>query len=171
MTISWPSAALADDEQAAHGSCGELGVDLWGLSNHLHHRDADYNDRNIGAGLRCYERPDWRLLGRSQDNRTFLQIDALVDSHRGLLVPVSLGAEYLLRDLPDGCKLFAEGALTFSYYGSPTTSASGFRWGPVPGLVFGCGRVKANMMFVPSPSREVLAAIAASVTITLKKKT
>jgi len=169
-TMSWPSAALADDEQAqAHSLCGQWGVNLWGLSSHLNHGDFHYDDMNLGAGLRCYGRPGWRVLGKNQDNQLFFQVDALVDSHRGFLFPASLGAEYELRSFSGTCKLFAEGALTFSYYGNPTANAAQFRWGPVPGLAFGCGRAKANVMFVPSPSHEVLAAIAASMTISLKK--
>jgi hypothetical protein len=163
------SAVLADEPTEGHHLCRDLGVDVWGLSYHLNHHDFHYNDTNLGGGLRCYERPDWRVLGRRKDTQLFVQADALVDSHRGILFPVSVGVETRVANVSNTFTLFAEGALTLAYYGrAASDGASQLRWGPVPALVLGCGRAKINGMFVPSPSREVLAAVAASLTISLK---
>jgi hypothetical protein len=169
-TLCWPSAALADGEPTRGGGlCNEFGVTLWGLSNHLKHHDFDYHDKNYGAGLRCYGRPGWRALGSRDDTQLFFQLDALADSRSGLLFPVSLGVEHHVADISVACQVFAEGALTLAYYGHATLNGAQFRWGPVPALTVGCGRARVNAMFVPSPTHDVLSAIAASGTIFLKK--
>ena len=91
--------------------------------------------------------------------------DALLNSNRGLLLPLSVGAEWELGQLSTRCKLFAVGALTVAYYTNPTKSVNEVRVGPVPGLAFGCGHVKVNSMAVLSPSSQPLVAIAASMTV------
>ena len=96
-----------------------------------------------------------------------MQIDALLNSHRGLLIPVSIGAEYKLTTLPGGCKLLFVGAFTVAYYQTPG-KASDVKWGPVPGVAAGCGRFKPSVIFVPSTSGQIVAAIAASMTIVFK---
>src|SRR4030095_3039067 len=96
-------------------------------------------------------RPGWRVLGSRDDAQFFLQLDALVDSHGGFLFPASLGVERHVADLSAACAVFAEGAVTFAYYGHATVNGAQFRWGPVPALALGCGRARINVMFVPTP--------------------
>jgi hypothetical protein len=164
IILSAPSVACADEPGGR--LCGTWGIDAWGLSYHVDHA-IHYNDANWGLGVRCYARPEWRIFGKSSDNKALLQIDALLNSHRGLLIPVSIGAEYKLTTLPGGCKLFFVGAFTVAYYQTPG-KASDVKWGPVPGVAAGCGRFKPNVIFVPSTSGQIVAAIAASMTIVFK---
>ena len=159
-----PSVALADD--ADKRLCGEWGIIVWGLSVHLDDR-ADYNNVNWGAGLRCYARPPWKPLGTDRRNRIFLQADALLNSHRGLLLPLSAGAEYRVGSLTTDCGFLLVGALTVAYYDNARTNRRQVKWGPVPGVGVRCGKkIGANVAFVPATSRQVVAAITASLTIT-----
>ncbi len=130
------------------------GLSLWGLSYHVN-RSVDYNEDNWGLGVRYYFKPD----------RLFLEFDALRNSNRGLVLPLSLGAEFKIAPLPAGCKLFAVAALVAAYYQYPNRNKTDFKIGPVPGVTIGCGHVKGNLMAVLRKSSEPLAALTASLTI------
>jgi hypothetical protein len=148
VVLALPSAVQAGDER--------WGVTLWGLSYHVD-RSVDYNEDNWGLGLRYYLKPE----------RFFLEVDALRNSNRGLVLPVSAGAEFRIAPLPAECKLFAVGALTVAYYQYPNRNTTDVKFGPVPGVAVGCGRFKGNVMAVLRKSSEPLAAITASLTIGL----
>jgi len=141
-----PSAARAEDER--------WGIAVWGLSYHVD-RSVDYNEDNWGLGVRYYLKPD----------RWFVEADALRNSNRGLVLPLSLGLEFRIAPLPAGCGLSAVAALTAAYYQYPSQHRTDFKIGPVPGVAIGCGRVKGNIMAVLRKDSEPLAAITASVTI------
>ena len=130
------------------------GLSLWGLSYHVD-RSVDYNEDNWGLGVRYYLKP----------NRFFLEFDALRNSNRGLVLPLSAGAEFRIAPLPAGCRLSAVAALTLAYYRYPDRDLTDIKFGPVPGVSIGCGRVKANIMAVLRKSSEPLAALTASITI------
>lgn len=139
---------------AAHAGEGRWGVSLWGLSYHVD-RSVDYDEHNWGLGLRYYFKPD----------KYFVEADALRDSNRGLVVPLSAGAEFRMAALPAGCRLFGVAALTAAYYQFGNTGTSVIKFGPVPGVSIGCGHVKTNVMAVLRKSSEPLAALTASLTI------
>ena len=84
-----PASARADDGNDR--LCGAWAINVWGLSYHIK-ENSDYSDANVGVGIRCYARPDWPLFGKSRDNRLLLQLDALRNSHKGLILPASIGA-------------------------------------------------------------------------------
>jgi hypothetical protein len=130
------------------------GLSLWGVSYHVD-RSIDYNEDNWGLGVRYYFKPD----------RLFFEADALRNSNRGLVLPVSLGAEFRIAPLPAGCTLSGVVALTAAYYEYRNRNTAEFKVGPVPGVTVGCGRVKANVIAVLRKSSEPLAALTASVTI------
>ena len=130
------------------------GINLWGLSYHVD-RSVDYDEHNWGLGVRYYFKPD----------RFFVEVDALRDSNRGLVLPVSAGAEFKIAPLPAGCKLSAVAALTAAYYQFGNTNTSVVKYGPVPGVAIGCGRARVNIMAVLRKSSEPLAALTASLTI------
>jgi len=118
-------------------------------------RSVDYNERNWGLGLRYYLKPE----------RFFVEADALRNSNRGLVLPVSAGAEFRIAPLPASCRLLGVGALTLAYYQYPNRNTTDIKFGPVPGVSVGCGHVKANLMAVLRKSSEPLAALTASLTI------
>lgn len=145
--------------------CSTVGLNVWGLSYHPD-KAIEYKGRNWGVGVRCYARPAWSMLGESADNQTFLQFDALRNSHGGLVIPASFGVEYNLATMGQTCKLLFLGALAVAYYETPDKArVKNLRVGPVPGLALGCGTFKPTLVFVPSASRQMLAAIAASMTV------
>jgi len=146
FAIALPSSVHADELR--------WGVSIWGLSYHVN-RSVDYNEDNWGLGVRYYFKPD----------RLFLEADALRNSNRGLVLPVSLGVEFRVLPLPAGCKLSGVVALTAAYYQYPNQNRTDFKIGPVPGVSIGCGRVKGNIIAVLRKSSEPLAALTASVTI------
>lgn len=146
FAIVLPSSAFADDER--------WGVSIWGLSYHVN-RSVDYNEDNWGLGVRYYPKP----------NRFFLELDALRNSNRGLVVPLSAGAEFKIAPLPAGCKLSAVPALALAYYRYPQRNLTEIKFGPVPGVTIGCGRVKTNVIAVLRKSSEPLAALTVSLTI------
>ncbi len=131
-----------------------MGLAIWGLSYHVD-RSVDYNEDNLGLGLRYYLKPE----------RWFVEVDALRDSNRGLVVPASVGLEFGLARLPAGCQLSGVVAGTVAYYQFANTNSSVIKYGPVPGVGIGCGRVKTNIMAVLRKSSEPLAALTASLTI------
>jgi hypothetical protein len=148
LLLALPGAARADaDDQ-------RWGVSLWGVSYHVN-RSVDYNEDNWGLGVRYYFKP----------NRLFVEADALRNSNRGLVLPVSLGVEFRIAPLPAGCKLLGVAALTAAYYQYPNQNRTEVKMGPVPGLTVGCGRVKANVIAVLRKSSEPLAALTASLTL------
>ena len=146
FAIALPSSAFAGDQR--------WGVSLWGLSYHVD-RSVDYNEDNWGLGVRYYLKPD----------RFFFELDALRNSNRGLVVPLSAGAEFRIAPLPAGCTLSAVAALALAYYRYPDRNLTEIKFGPVPGVTIGCGRVKTNVIAVLRKSSEPLAALTASVTI------
>ena len=130
-------------------------MNIWGLSYHVN-RSADYNEDNWGLGGRYYVKPA----------RLFVEADALRNSNRGLVVPVSLGLEFQVAPLPAGCRLSGVVALTAAYYQYPNFGTTDFKIGPVPGVTVGCGRVKANLIAIlRKSSSSPLAALTASLTI------
>jgi hypothetical protein len=138
----------------ANAGDGSWGIAIWGLSYHVN-RSVDYDEDNWGLGLRYYFKPD----------RYFVEVDALRNSNRGLVLPLSAGAEFRVAPLPAGCKLFAVAAVTLAYYQYPNRNATDIKFGPVPGAAIGCGHVKGNVMAVLRKSSEPLAAVVASLTI------
>ena len=145
LVVLLPSRARAEDR---------WGISIWGLSYHVD-RSVDYNEDNWGLGLRYYLKPD----------RYFVEFDALRNSNRGLVLPLSAGAEFRMAPLPAGCKLLGVAALTVAYYQYPSRNVTEIKVGPVPGVAIGCGRVKGNIMAVLRKSSEPLAALTASLTI------
>jgi len=145
LVVLLPSRARAEDR---------WGISIWGLSYHVD-RSVDYNEDNWGLGLRYYLKPD----------RYFVEFDALRNSNRGLVLPLSAGAEFRMAPLPAGCKLLGVAALTVAYYQYPSRNVTEIKVGPVPGIAIGCGRVKGNIMAVLRKSSEPLAALTASLTI------
>jgi hypothetical protein len=143
-----PSAAFADDAQDQR-----WGVTLWGLSYHVN-KSIDYAAGNYGLGLRFY--PVKRYL--------FIEVDALRNSNRGLVVPLSLGAEFPIIRV-SVCRVGGIAAFTAAYYDNPRRDLTEIKVGPVPGISFGCGHFKTNVVAVLSKSDHPLAAVAASLTI------
>ena len=174
VVVLFASPSFAEDSAGAtiehfdvghSGACRQYGLNLWGLSFHPD-RSKEYNEHNWGAGFSCYTRPDipW-LLGRGQDNRLVLEADAMLNSWRGIMVPVSIGTNYRVKTFSGGCKLYVVAALTVAYYDNPIRNTSEVDWGPIPGVSLGCGNVRTNMMLVPSASKVPLAVAIASMSI------
>jgi hypothetical protein len=147
-------ATTASAEDATH----QWGIAIWGFSYHFSH-NVDYQGDNWGVGLRD-----------TVNHRFFFEADALRNSHDGLIVPLSAGAEFNLTSLPGSCKLQGVAALTVAYYGLPDRNISQVRFGPLPGLAVGCGRFKANTMLVLSPSGPLVAALVTFFTIRLSSR-
>jgi len=131
------------------------GLSIWGVSYHVN-RSIDYSEGNYGVGLRYY-----------LNHYIFFEGDVLRNSNRGVVLPASAGVEIGIGTIFHACKVSAVGAATLAYYQNVRTDSDYFKFGPVPGAAFGCGRVKTNVLGILRPSREPLAAIAASVTIML----
>lgn len=175
VAVTFASSSFAEDESsgatiehfdAGHsGACRQFSVNLWGLSFHPD-RSKDYNEHNWGAGLSCYARPEipW-LLGRDRDNQLVFEGDAMLNSWRGVMVPVSIGTNYRVKTFSGGCKLYVVAALTVAYYNNPVRNVSEVDWGPIPGVSLGCGNIRTNMMLVPSASKVPLAVAIASMSI------
>ena len=147
------------------GACRQFSVNVWGLSYHPD-RSRGYNEHNWGAGFSCYTRPNisW-LLGHNQDNRLVFEGDAMLNSWRGVMVPVSIGANYRVKAFSGGCKLYFVAAMTVAYYNNPVRDVGEVDWGPIPGASLACGNIRTNMMLVPSASRVPLAVAIASMSI------
>lgn len=58
----------------------------------------------------------------------------MLNSWRGLMVPLSIGADYRLKTFSGGCKLYAVAAMTVAYYNNPVKNMSEVDWGPIPGV-------------------------------------
>lgn len=143
-----PSAAAADADDA-----GRLGVAIWGLSYHINN-SIDYEANNWGAGVRYYV-----------SRQLFVEGDALRNSNRGIVLPVSFGGELPVASIGDACRVSAMGALTVAFYQNRRTNSDYVKWGPVPGVSVRCGRFQPNVIAVLSPSDHLVAAVVASVTI------
>jgi hypothetical protein len=145
--IALAAPARADDDPA-------WGVTIWGVSYHFS-STIDYDQQNWGAGLRRYF-----------NRHFFAEGDVLRNSNRGLVFPISFGVEVPAGHIA-GCKVSAVGAATLAYYQNLRTDSNYFRFGPVPGVAFRCGRVQPNVVALLTPSHQIVAAIAASLTILL----
>lgn len=143
-----PPAAAADG-----GGNGRLGVTIWGLSYHIN-KSIDYETNNWGAGLRYY-------LSR----HLFVEADALRNSNRGIVLPVSLGGQLRVASIAGTCDVSAMAALTVAFYQNLRTHSDYVKWGPVPGVSVRCGHLEPNVIVVLSPSNQLVAAVAASFTI------
>jgi hypothetical protein len=150
LIVARPCSAYADDDQHER-----WGITVWGLSYHVS-TSIDYAASNWGLGLRYY--PIRRRL--------FVEGDALRNSNRGLVLPVSVGAEFGMGSV-SACKLTAIAALTAAYYQNPRRDTTEIKVGPVPGVSIRCGRFKTNVLLVLSKSDTPLSAIVASLTIFL----
>ena len=136
LFVVLPSTTFAGDpeEQEEEGEDDQhWGISIWGLSYHVD-RSIDYDENNWGLGIRYYNRPQWRWLGRAEDSRLFLEVDALRNSHGGLVLPLSVGLDYQVMSFSGGCKLLAVGAFTVAYYQNRREDATELKFGPVPGL-------------------------------------
>ena len=160
--LAVPAAAIAD-EMTDPRLCAEWGVTVWGLTYHVD-RGIDYNNLNWGGGVRCYARPAWKWLGQAPENKVFVEADALRNSYRGLLVPVSAGVEYKVGTVGTCDALFL-GAVAVGYYGDTGRRRAGIRAGPLPGFALGCGRFKPSVTIIARPSHTILTALAMSATI------
>ena len=143
-----PCAAAADDN-----SEGRWGVTIWGLSYHIN-KSIDYEANNLGAGLRY-----------SVSRHLFVEGDALRNSNRGIVLPVSFGGELRVVSIGDACHISAMAALTVAFYQNLRTNSDYVKWGPVPGVSVRCGHFEPNVIAVLSPSNKLVAAIVASLTI------
>jgi hypothetical protein len=148
LVVAYPAAVLADGDES------RWGITIWGVSYHVD-KAVDYNEGNWGLGLQYYVKP----------RRLFLELDALRNSNRGLVLPASIGAELGIGTLPGGCRLAAVGAFTVAYYENQHKDTTEIKFGPVPGVTLGCRHVKVNVMAILKSSKPVLAAMVASLTI------
>jgi hypothetical protein len=154
FVVALSSVAFADGERDPR-----FGLSVWGLSYHFD-RAIDYDEANVGLGLRYYF-----------NRYVFVEGDALRNSNRGLVLPVSAGLELRVGSLWGACTVSAMGAATIAYYQNLRTGTDYFKVGPVPGVVFGCGRLRTNIVAILSRSRQQpLAAIAASLTIAVSQR-
>ena len=148
LVVAYPAALFADADEP------RWGIMIWGLSYHAD-KAVDYSEGNWGLGVRYYAKP----------RRLFLEVDALRNSNRGLVLPASIGAELGIGTLPGGCRLAAVGAFTVAYYENQHEDTTEIKLGPVPGMTLGCRHVKVNVMAILKGSKPVLAAMVASLTI------
>jgi hypothetical protein len=161
LFVILPSTTFAEDPARADQ---QWGISIWGLSYHVD-RTIDYTETNWGLGLRYSSRPQWWWLGSDEDNRVFLEVDALRNSHSGLVLPLSAGVEYEVKTFSRDCRLLVVGALTLAYYQNRRKDVTELKFGPVPGLTLSWGHVRTNMIAVLKTSKVPLAAITASMTI------
>jgi hypothetical protein len=150
FVVGLSSVAFADDDGDRR-----WGISIWGLSYHVD-RKIDYDKANVGLGLRFY-------LTRY----VFVEGDALRNSNRGITLPASVGIELGIGSVSPACRLSVVGASTIAYYQNLRTETDYFKVGPVPGLAVTCARVKTNVIAILGPSRQLLAALAVSLTILL----
>ena len=148
LMVAYPVALFADADEP------RWGITIWGLSYHAD-KAVDYSEGNWGLGVQYYAKP----------RRLFLEVDALRNSNRGLVIPASIGAELGIGTLPGGCRLAAVGAFTVAYYENQHKDTTEIKFGPVPGVTLGCRHVKVNVMAILKSSKPVLAAMVASLTL------
>jgi hypothetical protein len=151
LIVILPSSAAAQDQNDEPPR--RWGVTIWGLSYHVN-KNIDYAADNWGLGVRYYIKP----------RHFFVEVDALRNSNRGLVLPVSAGAEIGVGTI-GVCRFSALAALTAAYYDNPRRGETEVKWGPVPGATIGCGRFKTNVLAILSHDNEPLAAVAISLTI------
>jgi hypothetical protein len=165
LVVTVPSMTLAQDakDESKKDDSPRWGISMWGLSYHIN-RTLEFTERNWGIGVRYDARPDWAWLGQNEANRVFVEADALRNSHNGLLLPLSAGAESAMGTVA-GCTALAMGAFTLAYYRNPARGLSELKFGPVPGVVIACGHLRTNVTVVLSKSRQPLAAIVGSLTV------
>jgi hypothetical protein len=123
------------------------------LSYHIN-KSIDYEANNLGAGLRYYV-----------SRHLFVEGDALRNSNRGIVLPVSFGGELPVASIGGACRISAMGALTVAFYQNLRTSSDYVKWGPVPGVSVRCGHFQPSVIAVLSPSNQLVAAVVASVTL------
>ena len=92
--------------------------------------------------------------------------ELLHNSNGGLVAPVSAGLDLKFASIRQ-CNLYAVAAGTVAFYQNPRTDRDYFKFGPVPGVTLGCGRVKVNGIIVLQPERQFFDVIAASLTLML----
>ena len=148
LVVACPAALRADADES------RWGLMIWGLSYHVDHA-ADYSEGNWGLGFRYYPKP----------RHLFLEVDALRNSNRGLVIPASIGGELGIGTLPGGCRLAAVGAFTVAYYENQLKDTTEIKFGPVPGVTLGCRHLKVNVLTIFKTSKPPLAAVVASLTI------
>lgn len=146
------AAAFANVAAAQDDPDRKWGVSIWGVSYHIN-RSIDYDEANFGLGVRY-----------AFNRYFFTEVDALRDSNRGLVLPVSLGVEMGFATIGP-CRLAAVAALTVAYYQNRRTESDYVKWGPVPGASVTCGRAKTNVIVILTPAHDPVAALAASLTI------
>jgi hypothetical protein len=151
LVVCLPRPAAAQDKNEEPPR--RWGITIWGLSYHVNN-SIDYAVDNWGLGVRYYFKPA----------RFFVETDALRNSNRGLVVPISAGAEIGFASI-GVCRFSALAALTAAYYQNPRKGGDEVKWGPVPGATIGCGRFKTNVLTILSNESEPLAAVVASLTI------
>jgi hypothetical protein len=163
LFVVLPSTTFAGDQEEDDGEDDRhWGISIWGLSYHVD-KSIDYDENNWGLGIRYQARQRW--LGRKEDNRIFLELDALRNSHRGMVIPLSVGVDYQIVSFPGGCKLLAIGAFTVAYYENRREGATELKFGPVPGLTLAWDHVRTNMVLILRGRHTPLAAIVGSLTI------
>lgn len=150
LATQLPSTLLADEDRHRR-----FGISIWGLSYHVDD-DVDFDEANVGLGIRYYF-----------SRRFFFEVDGLRNSNGGLAVPVSAGFDFRFATI-GRCALYAVAAGTVVYYQNQRTGVDYVKAGPVPGVTFGCGRVKTNAIVVLRGDRQPVAVIAASLTIMLR---
>jgi hypothetical protein len=150
---------LSSSPAAAHAQAQDeepprrWGLNIWGLSYHVSD-SIDYAAGNWGVGARYYLKP----------RHLFLEADALRNSNRGLVVPISFGGEIGIGTI-GVCRFSALAVLAAAYYRNPRTDVDDVKWGPVPGATVGCRRIKANVLTIFRPSDQPLAAVVAYLTV------
>jgi hypothetical protein len=150
--------------------CSEWGTTLWGLSYHTPPKE-DYNNLNVGFGMRCYTSIRWKWFGNADHhNRIFIQSDVIRDSHYGTLVPLSIGTEYTLMTFSKKTSLLMDAAFTAAYYGFKAPVKSQVRVGPVPAFAVRHRNIQTNVTLVPRAQKNPLAAVTGSVTILFGKR-
>jgi hypothetical protein len=145
------SPALSADDSGQR-----WGLSIWGLSYHIDD-DADFDEANVGVGIRYYF-----------NRRLFAEVDALRNSNGGLAVPLSAGLDFRVAAFGESCAVYAVVAGTVVYYQNRRSGVDYVKAGPVPGVTFGCGRVRTNAIVVLRGKSQPVAAIAASLTIMLR---
>jgi Outer membrane protein beta-barrel domain len=153
VLLAVASAVIVAAPAAAADEDARLGVTIWGVSYHVND-SIDYEPNNWGAGVRYYV-----------SRHVFVEGDALRNSNRGIVLPLSVGAELPVASIGHACRVSAMGAVTVAFYQNLRTNRDYVKWGPVPGVSVRCGHVQPNLIAVLSPTNQVLAALVASVTI------
>ena len=116
--IGLSSLARGEDAPPPYRSWG---LSIWGVSYHVD-RSIDYDEANLGVGLRYYF-----------TRHLFVEGDVLRNSNRGVVLPVSVGAEIGVGSI-GRCGVAAVAAATVAYYQNPRIESDYVKVGPVPGM-------------------------------------